>query len=185
MDRLTLIDLALFNVGWFAAVLSAAAGAAWVGVGIIIAISLWRLWALRFATGAIVLYALAFVIGYAADLAMVLTGALEFPERAVWPGPIAEPVPLWMPAMWINFAGALHFSLRILRGRYALGAAVGLLGGPLAYYAGMRFGAVTLPDPLWRSSLLVGLEYLVALPLLLWIASRAWPAPAIAPRTDQ
>jgi hypothetical protein len=185
VNRLGLIDLALFNVGWFAAVLGAAAGAPWVGPVVIGAITFWRLWMLRFASGAILLYVLAFVVGYAADLSMVLAGALEFPERAVWPGPIAEPVPLWMPAMWTNFAGALHFSLRLLRGRYALGAIVGLVGGPLAYYAGMRLGAVTLPDPLWRSAPLVGVEYLIALPLLLWIASRAWPVPAAAPRTNQ
>ncbi len=173
--RLTILDFALFNVGWFAAILGAANGVPWLGPIVIVLLTLGRLWLLKFAAGALALYALAFVVGYAADLAVVMAGALGFPPVARWPVPLDHPVPLWMPAMWINFAGALHFSLRFFRGRYTLAAAVALVGGPLAYLAGDRFGAVELADPLWRSLLAVGVEYLIALPLLLWIADRFWP----------
>jgi hypothetical protein len=183
--RLTILDFALFNVGWFAAILGAANGLPWLGPIVIALLTLGRLWLLKFASGALVLYALAFVIGYAADLAVVMAGALDFPPVARWPAPLDHPVPLWMPAMWINFAGALHFSLSLLRKRYALAAAVGLVGGPLAYYAGERLGAVELVGPLWRSLLAVGLEYLIALPLLLWIADRFWPLAPEAPRNGQ
>jgi hypothetical protein len=72
--------------------------------------------------------------------------------------------------MWINFALTLRFSMSWLLGRYFLGAAIGALGGPAAYYAGARLGAVEFETSLTTSLVVVGLVWAAALPILLYWA---------------
>jgi hypothetical protein len=55
--------------------------------------------------------------------------------------------PVWIIAMWAGFATLLHVALRWLLPHRWLAALLGAVGGPLAYYAGMRLGAVNFPDP--------------------------------------
>ena len=49
--------------------------------------------------------------------------------------------PLWV-GLWMQFATIMPFSLRWLSRRYWLSSVLGLVGGPLAYYAGQKAGAV-------------------------------------------
>jgi hypothetical protein len=49
--------------------------------------------------------------------------------------------------MWIAFATTLNVSMRWLRGRPELALLFGAVGGPLAFYAGERLGAVTVHRP--------------------------------------
>lgn len=62
-------------------------------------------------------------------------------------------------------------SLRWLQPRPLLAAVLGLVGGPLAWYAGARLGALELPDPSLALSVL-GAGWAALMPLLLWLASR-------------
>jgi tetrahydromethanopterin S-methyltransferase subunit D len=70
-----------------------------------------------------------------------------------------------MVMLWVNLATTMNVSMAWLRGRYALGAVFGAIGGPLAYYSGAKLGAMTrLPEPgglLW-----IGVAWAIALPLL-------------------
>ena len=50
-------------------------------------------------------------------------------------------------ALWSLFAITLNVSLRALRGRPAVGALLGLAGGPLAYLGGEKLGAVAFAQP--------------------------------------
>jgi hypothetical protein len=72
--------------------------------------------------------------------------------------------------MWVNFALILNVSLRWLRGRYLLGAVLGFFGGPLAYFAGARLGAIRIPEPLALKLLVLALAWALAVPLLLRIS---------------
>jgi hypothetical protein len=77
--------------------------------------------------------------------------------------------PLWLVAMWSLFACTLNLSLRWLRGRLAIAAALGAIGGPLAFVAGVKLGAARFVDA--RSALLsIGGGWLVLTPLLLRLA---------------
>ena len=64
----------------------------------------------------------------------------------------------------------LNVALRSLQSHWGLAAALGCLGGPLAYYSGQRLGAARLAVPLWRSLLVLGAAWALAIPLLLWVA---------------
>mgnify|MGYP006434206087 CR=1 FL=1 len=157
------INFVAFNAGWFSCVLGAGNGMPWLGPAVVTALAIAHLVYHRFRAGIIFFYISAFLLGVIADGALVLGGLLGFPEHAKLIAPLA----LWMPVMWINFATALNLSLSFFRGRYVLGAAFGLIGAPGTYYAGMHFDAVTLSDPLAVSMGAVGIEWLVAMPLLI------------------
>ena len=51
-----------------------------------------------------------------------------------------------------------------------LAAVFGGIGGPLAYYAGMRFGALDFPGNVWASLVAVGIEWAIACPAVFYIA---------------
>jgi hypothetical protein len=82
-------------------------------------------------------------------------------------------------AIWGNFVLALD-SLHWLARRPALASAVGAVGGPLAYLAGTPLGTVTLGPTEAGALVAIALEWVLALPLLLFLASR----PAGATRKD-
>lgn len=178
-----LINFAAFQVGWFACILSAAWGHAWLGVLYVLLWAAAHVWMSMDRVVELRLLVMAGLLGYAADSVLVLTGVLGFPAQAVmgWPSTV------WMAAMWVNFATTLNASLWWLRGRYVLGAVFGFVGGPMAYFGGVQFGAVTLAEPLWRSLLVVGIEWAIATPLLLallHIGARAGSRAAASPARE-
>jgi hypothetical protein len=64
-----------------------------------------------------------------------------------------------MAALWANFAGTLHLCLNWMRGRYWVASALGVCGGPLAYYGGQRLGAMRLGDSLAISLAVIAVEW--------------------------
>ena len=52
--------------------------------------------------------------------------------------------PLWDGVLWLQFAAILPSFLRWLSCWHWLSSVLGLVGGPLAYYAGERAGAVEM-----------------------------------------
>ena len=49
-----------------------------------------------------------------------------------------------MVALWINFAAALRHCMGWLCGRFMLATVFAAIGGPLAYLAGSKFGALEI-----------------------------------------
>ena len=79
--------------------------------------------------------------------------------------------PYWMVALWALFATTLNVSLRWLRARPWLGALLGALGGPAAYYAGARLGALELATA-GAGLGAIAIGWAVLTPLLLGTARR-------------
>jgi hypothetical protein len=134
--RLLVPNLLLFQAGWFAAVLGAAHGMAWLGppvIAVILAFHLYRA-SERAREAGLVLAAL--LVGLAFESLLALTGWVAYP------GPESFLAPLWMIALWANFAATLNVALRSLRTRAWLLAALGGIGGPLAYWGGANLGAM-------------------------------------------
>jgi Protein of unknown function (DUF2878) len=166
-----IINLVVFHIGWFACILGAGNGYPWVGPVVVAAIVFGYLYSYQFAKWSIKLFLISLLIGWGADALVVYAGALGFPESAK----LGSPVPIWMPFMWMNFATTLHQSLGWMKERYLIGSLFGLIGGPLAYFTGMKLGAVELGDPFWYSMLVIGIEWSVAMVLLLLVACRFGP----------
>lgn len=162
----TFFNIAGMQVGWFACALGAADGYPWAGpavVAIYLAVFLFQSSALRQDAEFILLAALAGAI-----IDGLLRGSGFFIYQSAVPE-IDWIAPVWIIAMWMLFATTFNASLRWLRERPFSALLLGLLFGPLSYYAGQRLGAidfvypnmVTLPALalLW-GTVMVGLVYL-------------------------
>lgn len=172
----TLANAIGFQLVWFAAVIGAARGLPWLG----------PLAALAFAAAVLgwggrrredlSLLAVALPLGFALDTLWIRSGLVAF--ASPWPGGVAPP---WIVAMWLGFALTLNHSLARLRDLPWLAAALGALGGPLAYLGAARgFGAASLGDEPLATLAALSLAWAAALTLL-FRAARSF-APRLDPR---
>ncbi len=76
------------------------------------------------------------------------------------PGPLP---PLWLLALWAHFATTFRYSLRALVARPWAAVLFGALGGPVAFLAGERLGAVTLTRPLGAAVTALALGWAAAM----------------------
>jgi hypothetical protein len=77
---------------------------------------------------------------------------------------------MWMVIMWVNFAFTINVCMRWLHGRWGAAAAFGLIGGPSSYWLGARFDAIVLAKENAYGVAAVGIEWMIAMPLLIVIA---------------
>lgn len=146
-------NLLAFQAGWFATVLGAAHGLAWLGpVAVVVAIALHltltpqRLTELR-------LLMVAAGWGLILEHALLYAGLIRYAGDPAW-------VPLWMLALWPLFATTLNVSLAWFQSRLPLAALAGVLAGPLAYAAGETLGAIELQGPaLWVIAAICALAF--------------------------
>ncbi len=111
--------------------------------------------------------------GLMLDSLLVWAGFLEFKSEGIHLGI----VPLWMVSLWAAFAGTLPRVLSWLSGRPFLAATFGLVGGPLAYYAGAHLGALEFQSDQVGTWFGVGLGYAVYCPVAANLARRVAPSP--------
>ena len=165
------LNIALFQLGWWCAVLGAARQQVLVGPCVIALVLLIYIVPSRRRVRALALVLVALALGAACEVGLRATGMTAF---STGPWSIAG-VPLWMIALWGLFATTLTSSLRWLQGRWLLGSLFGAVGGSLSYVAGARLGALDLPASasLW----VIALLWALALPLLSALARR-WEVPA-------
>lgn len=160
------INFAAFQAGWFACILGAANGLQMLGPIVVMAVLATSL-VMRCDRIAFVLRMTgAAGLGFVADTLLFRAGVLRFSSELV--------SPLWMTALWPNLAATLDSSLGWLSKRYALAAVSGAAGGPLAYYAGDRLGALRL-DLSPYAFAAVGCVWIAALPLLVLLTDRTGP----------
>jgi hypothetical protein len=155
----------LFQIGWFACVLSAANNLAWLGslaaAGILTI-------HLRRAVDCITemkMIALVTVIGILWDSALMRTEFYQFTDGVL----IAGIVPYWLIALWAVFATTLNLSLRWLKHRKILAAALGFIAGPASYYAGHMLGAIEFSNTT-MALMLTAIGWAVILPLIMTIS---------------
>jgi hypothetical protein len=133
-------NVVLYQLGWFACVLGAAHGRPWLGPLAAAAIIAWHLAHAALARPELALIACAVLLGALFDTLLAQSGWVHFSAGAL----IAGTAPCWMMALWGIFATTLNVSLRSLRTHPVLAMILGALGGPLAYFAGARLGALAL-----------------------------------------
>jgi hypothetical protein len=161
------INVVLYQLGWFACVLGAAHGLPWIGPLAAAAIIAWHLARAARARPELALVACAVLLGALFDTLLVQSGWVHFSAGAL----IAGTAPCWMMALWAIFATTLNVSLRSLRAHPVLALILGALGGPLAYFAGARLGAITLVAAGPALSV-IALGWAVLTPVLLLAARR-------------
>lgn len=160
-----LINFLTFQLAWFATVFFAAAGRPYVGV---LVTCVWVFCHLHAAgnrrVAELQLFVIAGVTGYLIDSIQVLAGNMSFPLHTLLGGPS----PLWMVALWVNFAATLNYSMKWLHGHPVLAALLGAIAGPLTYYTGSQLGAIEIKGNI--ALFMIALQWLIATPLLVWFA---------------
>ncbi|MEO5924946.1 MAG: DUF2878 domain-containing protein [Bryobacteraceae bacterium] len=155
------VNFVAFQIGWFAAVLGAGTGRPWLGVVVVPLVLLLAMRMSADSRGELRLALSAAALGFVVDTLLIVSGVF-LPIAYATPYPLS---PLWMVMLWVNQATTLNFCMSWLRGRYAIGALFGAIGGPLAYLAGAKLGAAAIPSS--GELIVLAIVWMVAFPALL------------------
>jgi hypothetical protein len=154
-----LVNGVLYQTGWFACVLGAGLGHGTIGAAAAAVLMAGHLAAspdrrtdLRTIIGTLAIGGVVEGLQIAAGTYVSLGGSA--------PGPLP---PLWLLALWAHFATTFRYSLRALVARPWAAVLFGAVGGPVAFLAGERLGAVTLTRPLGASVTALALGWAAAM----------------------
>lgn len=161
------LNFVLFQLGWFACVLGAANQMPWLGFVIAASLAGIQLVFIANPVKELQLMLVASVIGSTFDQLILNHGVVHYQANG-WSPTI---VPVWIIGLWVVFASTLNASLRWMRHRYVVAVLFGAIGGPLAYMAAEKLGAVTLTiTPSSHIVLAVGWGLLT--PLLMFLSKK-------------
>ena len=170
--RTVLVNLCLYQTGWFACVLGAAMGHPWTGAGTALFLLTVHLLLCRERRKEILTVSCIALGGTLIDSVQAFSGVLVF-LSGYWTQWV---VPFWITVMWLQFATLFHFALSWLSGRYFLSAVLGSIGGPLAYLTGERLGAAIFPCSFRFSYTVLAIVWFFVLPGCVFIADRFKPS---------
>ena len=161
-----ILNIILFQVGWFACVLTAANNIAAVGALISVMILITHVKLSVNARKEIRIISIAMLIGLVWDSILVSTGLLNYQSGMV----ASFLAPYWIVLMWALFATTINSSLAWLKEKLIIAAIFGAISGPLAYYAGAKLGAVVFVS---ETNALIALSvgWAIFTPLLLLLSS--------------
>lgn len=160
--RRTLVNVALYEAGWIAAITLAARGIFGWAAAVPLALTAVHVALSRQPARELGLVAAAGLVGCGVDTLMIALQA--FAPRSS--GVLVGLPPLWLVALWVQLATLVRFSLRWLAGRHLLAVVLGGLGGPVAFLAGVQMGAATFPRGAAHAVLLLAPAWALATPAL-------------------
>lgn len=162
-----LVNIVAFKIGWLSSVVGVAKGMPLLGPAVIfVAIAIHLVLAKR-PVSELMLVCATGIIGAIFDSVMISAGWLSYPSGTLVPGFS----PYWIIAMWMLFATTFNVSFRWLRSRLLVAALFGAISGPLSYYFGAMFSAVTLLD-FWPAMIALAVSWGAMMPLLMLLAKR-------------
>lgn len=176
MRHTRLLNYAMYQAGWFACVLGASWQHPWAGLAItvvLIGVHLALTTERRIEFGLVLL---ALVVGAALELVQIAAGTYRFTSGTL----SAALPPLWLLALWAQLATAFRFCLRAVVERPWRAVFFGGVGGPIAFLAGERLGAVTLLPPVGVAALRLSIPWALAFLVFSVVVRRvtsddAWP----------
>lgn len=168
----TFHNIVAYQVAWFACVLSAASGMPLIGATAACAVVAAHLALMDWRTAELKLIGAALIVGLVVDTALLRSGELRF-VSGTWPEGFA---PYWMLSLWAAFATTLNHSLRWIVRRPVAATLLGAIGGPLAYLAGSKLGALDLAS-LQTTLPMIGVAWGIAMAALSLIAMHLQPTP--------
>lgn len=150
------INATLFQLAWFACVIG---GNAWAAIAVSLLLLAHFVWFSRnWSEWRVIFLVCAF--GITVDSACQALGLIEFYGHG-WP------IPLWLGLLWLAFATTLNHCFSRLNNHIYAAAALGGIGGPLSYLAGIKLGAANTGLPLMTMFAALGLVWAVLFPAAL------------------
>ena len=142
---LIISNLVLFKVVWAASLAGVVLGYAWLGLAMLFVFLGWHAKMAPTARADFALAAVAVFIGLLLDTLYIRAGLIAYNGELLWSGA----APLWILALWANFALTMNGCLGWLRQRRMLAAALAFVCGPLSYYGGIAVGTATITGEQW------------------------------------
>lgn len=164
---LQLVNFAVFQAAWFAAVLGAAHHVPLWGTAAVAAAIAWHLYASARPTEEAKLVASMCAIGLVVETANVLMGHVAYPSGQ----PDPRLAPYWMVALWGLLAIALNVTMRWLKHRPLLAAVLGAVAGPASFASGVRLGGAVFIDTL-PAIVTMACTWAVLMPAAMWLSNR-------------
>jgi len=155
-----------FQLAWFAAVLGAARSAPAWGTACVAAVIAWHVLVSARPAREAQLVACVCLVGVVFESLVVAQGHVQYASGQL--APLLPP--FWIIALWGLLAITLNVTLRWLKRRPWLCAALGALAGPASFLAGARLGAARLVDPV-PAIVTLGFGWAVLLPLLMALSN--------------
>lgn len=172
------LNYAAYQLGWLAAILGAAAGYGTAGAGLGFVLTAAHVLLARDRRGELTLVVATLVCGVAVESWQIASGTYRVLASAA-PGALP---PFWLLALWAQFATTFRFSMRRVMTEPLAALVFGAFGGPIAFLAGERLGAVVLTVPRGPGLTRLVVAWAAALAMLAWGARRlAAPASGYRP----
>ncbi|NND81609.1 MAG: DUF2878 domain-containing protein [Gammaproteobacteria bacterium] len=168
-----LINAGLFYLLWFAAVVGSGQNMTWPALLTCLLIIVWQLHPSRRHPSDFKVLTVALILGLIADSLWINMGLISFTDARPFPALS----PLWILALWAGFGLTINHCLYWLKHHPVLPVLSGTIGGPLSYYAGIRFGAVEYLEDVVTVSLYLAIGWTVSIMILVKV-SRLTEAPA-------
>jgi len=159
----------VFQLGWFACVLSGARGyllSAIAAATAVVAVNLW-LQRERLADG-IRLMLWVTLVGFIVESINLTAGVftLVTPLKYSWLCPV------WLVLLWTMFSTVLRGPLAWLSGRYKLSILLGAIFAVPNYFAGARLGAVKMNSHIIYTVTILMILWAIAMPVMVWLSKR-------------
>jgi hypothetical protein len=160
-------NFVVFQAAWFAAVLGASYHVPLRGTACVAAAIGWHLAVSARPALEARLILLACCIGFAVESAIVWQGYVVYPSGQ----PDARFAPYWLVALWGLLAIAPNVTLRWLKHRLLLAAAIGAVGGPAAFASGVRLGGARFVEAA-PALATIACSWALLMPVLMWLSNR-------------
>lgn len=157
-----IVNVALYQVGWFCCVLGGAWGYPVIGGLLALCLAGIHLLLASSRKTEALLMVTACLFGVIVDSTQQALGLFDFKTEPGWP----LWLPLWVFVIWAQFATLFHYALYWLKGRYLLAGLFGMIGGPLAYWAGIRMGAASFGENPLAAVIVLALVWATLTPAL-------------------
>jgi len=162
------LNYGAYQLGWLAAILGAASGHGTAGALLAGTLTAGHVLLARDRRGELRLVVAALAAGTLVESWQLAAGTYRVLADATSTG---LPPP-WLLALWAQFATTFRFSLRRVMTRPWAAMLFGAVGGPVAFLAGERVGAVALAVPLGPALARLVVAWALALAWLAWLARR-------------
>ena len=161
--KFKIINFLLFQIGWFILILGAAWDKTFIAVLLGLVILAIHISMIDQKLNELKLLLIAGVIGFLFD------GFIQYYQFIIYnsPGWSFPLTPIWIIMLWMIFAITLNHSLVWLKNRISLSVIFGAIGGPLAYLAGEKLGAIIITQQL--SLVLLSIGWSLITPFLISI----------------
>lgn len=161
-----IINFVLFQAAWFVCVLGASYDRTYVALLIATIILLIHFAIIKKRLLELKLILIAGIIGFFFDGALLNFDLIIYNDPGL-PYPLT---PIWIVMLWMIFAMTLNHSLAWLSQKIYISIFFGAIGGPLAYVAGEKLGAITLLSN--NSIITLSIGWALITPILIIIANK-------------